>query len=155
MMSARSTPHHHSWSDTLAEKGLAMRKLFLASVAVFALSSAAHAANTATTVQMGGANSSSVTQNGVTNDSSSTTQIGFFNSATTLQGLGIPSLNNASTVSQTGGVVNTATTLQNAFGGNSSSISQSSFPLLPPNNSATVGQNSILLFGNTSTINQH
>jgi hypothetical protein len=132
-----------------------MRKLFLASVAVFALSSAAHAANTATTVQIGGANSSAVTQNGVTNDSSSTTQIGFFNSATTSQGLGIPSLNNVSTVSQTGGIVNTATTMQNAFGSNNSSISQSSFPLLPPSNSATVGQNSILLFGNTSVINQH
>jgi hypothetical protein len=58
-------------------------------------------------------------------------------------------------VSQTGGIVNTATTMQNAFFNNSSSISQSSFPFLPPNNSAAVGQNSILLFGNTSTINQH
>ncbi|WP_339032285.1 curlin subunit CsgB [Bradyrhizobium symbiodeficiens] len=132
-----------------------MRKLFFASVAVFALSSAAQAANTANTVQIGGANSSSVTQNGVTNDTSNTTQLGFFNSATTSQGLATPSLNNASTVTQVGGIVNTATTMQNAFGGNSSSISQSSFPLLPPSNSATVGQNSILFFGNTSVINQH
>ncbi|WGD56008.1 curlin subunit CsgB [Bradyrhizobium sp. CB1650] len=132
-----------------------MRKLLLASATLLALSSAAHAANTATTVQMGGANSSTVTQNGVTNDTSNTTQVGFFNSATTLQGLGTPSLNNASTVSQTGGIVNTATTMQNAFFNNNSSITQSSFPLAPPSNSATVGQNSIFLFGNTSTINQH
>lgn len=132
-----------------------MRKLLLASVAVFALSSAAQAANTATTVQMGGSNTSSVTQNGVTNDTSHTTQVGFFNTATTLQGVGTPSLNNLSTVSQTGGIVNSATTMQNAFFNNTSTISQSSAFFAPPSNSATVGQNSILHWFNNSTITQH
>src|SRR3954469_10057904 len=56
------------------------------------------AANTSTTAQLGVVSSSSVTQNGLTNDSSSTTQVGILNGASTMQGTSSPSLNNASTV---------------------------------------------------------
>ena len=69
-----------------------MRKFLFASVALFALSSAAQAANTSTTVQLGVVNSSSTTQNGLTNDSSSTTQVGLLNGQTTMQGVSSPSL---------------------------------------------------------------
>src|SRR3569832_2364149 len=79
-------------SDNLARKGYSMRKLFFASVAVFALSSAAQAANTSTTVQLGVVNGSSVTQNGLTNDTSSTSQLGIVNTASTMQGTGSASL---------------------------------------------------------------
>ena len=130
-----------------------MRKLLLASVAVFALSSAAQAANTSTTVQLGVVNSSSVTQNGLTNDSSSTTQVGILNGASTMQGVGSASLNNASTVNQIG-VQNSATTGQVAFGNNGSAITQNSFgPAALQNNSAGVGQLSVLGI-NTSTVSQ-
>jgi len=140
-------------SDNLARKGYSMRKLFFASVAVLALSSAAQAANTSTTVQLGIVNSSSVTQNGLTNDSSSTTQVGILNGASTMQGTSSPSLNNASTVNQVG-VQNTATTGQVAFINNGSSITQNSFgPAALQNNSASVGQ--LSGFGiNTSTVSQ-
>ena len=104
-----------------------MRKLFLASVAVLALSSAAQAANTATTVQVGLVNGSSVLQQGLINDSSSTTfQLGIVNSATTMQGTSSASLNNGSSVTQIG-VQNSATTGQVASGNNGSAISQNSF----------------------------
>jgi hypothetical protein len=130
-----------------------MRKLFLASVAVFALSSAAQAANTSTTVQVGVVNGSSVTQNGLTNDSSSTSQLGLVNSASTMQGTSSPSLNNGSTVTQIG-VQNSATTGQVAFGNNTSSITQDSFgPAALQNNAAAVGQ--LSGFGtNGSTVTQ-
>lgn len=130
-----------------------MRKLFFASVAVFALSSAAQAANTSTTVQVGLVNGSSVTQNGLTNDTSSTSQLGLVNSASTMQGTSSASLNNASTVNQIG-VQNSATTGQVAFGNNTSGITQNSFgPPALQNNSASVGQLSV--FGiNGSTVSQ-
>jgi hypothetical protein len=129
-----------------------MRKLFFASVAVLALSSAAQAANTSTTVQLGLVNGSSVTQNGLTNSSSSTTQVGILNGASTMQGTSSPSLNNASSVNQIG-VQNSATTGQVAFGNNTSGITQNSYgPAAFQNNSAAVGQ---LGFGiNTSTVSQ-
>jgi hypothetical protein len=129
-----------------------MRKLFFASVAVLALSSAAQAANTSTTVQLGLVNGSSVTQNGLTNSSSSTTQVGILNGASTMQGTSSPSLNNASSVNQIG-VQNSATTGQVAFGNNTSGITQNSYgPAALQNNSAAVGQ---LSFGiNTSTVSQ-
>lgn len=140
-------------SDKLVRKGYSMRKLFFASVAVFALSSAAQAANTSTTVQLGIVNSSSVTQNGLTNDSSSTTQVGILNGASTMQGTSSASLNNVSSVNQIG-VRNSATTGQVAFGNNNSGITQNSFgPAVLQNNSAAVGQLSV--FGvNTSTVSQ-
>ncbi|MDF0517905.1 curlin subunit CsgB [Bradyrhizobium yuanmingense] len=130
-----------------------MRKLFFASVAVFALSSAAQAANTSTTVQVGVVNGSSVSQQGLTNSTSSTSQLGIINSATTMQGTSDASLNNGSTVNQAG-VQNTATTGQVAFGNNSSSITQNSFgPAALQNNSAAVGQLSV--FGiNGSSVSQ-
>lgn len=130
-----------------------MRKLFFASVAVFALSSAAQAANTSTTVQVGIVNASSVTQNGLTNDSSSTAQVGILNGASTMQGTSSASLNNASSVNQIG-VQNSAATGQVAFGNNSSGITQNSFgPPALQNNSAAVGQLSV--FGvNTSGVSQ-
>lgn len=139
-------------SDNLARKGYSMRKLFFASVAVLALSSAAQAANTSTTVQLGLVNGSSVTQNGLTNSSSSTTQVGILNGASTMQGTSSPSLNNASSVNQIG-VQNSATTGQVAFGNNTSGITQNSYgPAALQNNSAAVGQ---LSFGiNTSTVSQ-
>ncbi|AWM08124.1 MULTISPECIES: curlin subunit CsgB [Bradyrhizobium] len=130
-----------------------MRKLFFASVALFALSSAAQAANTSTTVQVGLVNGSSVTQNGFTNSSSSTSQLGLVNSATTMQGTSSASLNNGSTVTQIG-VQNSASTGQVAFGNNSSGITQDSFgPAVLQNNAAGVGQLSV--FGtNGSTVTQ-
>ncbi|MBR0839143.1 curlin subunit CsgB [Bradyrhizobium liaoningense] len=130
-----------------------MRKLFFASVAVLALSSAAQAANTSTTVQVGLVNGSSVTQNGLTNSTSSTSQLGLVNNASTMQGTGAASLNNGSTVTQVG-VQNTATTGQVAFGNNTSAITQDSFgPAALQNNSAGVGQLSV--FGvNGSTVTQ-
>src|SRR3954469_25445004 len=96
-MSNSSKTASVTWSDHLNRKGYSMRKFLLASVAVFALSSAAQAANTSTTVQLGVVNGSSTTQNGLTNDSSSTTQVGLLNGQTTLQGASSASLNNAST----------------------------------------------------------
>jgi len=129
-----------------------MRKFLLASVAVFALSSAAQAANTATTVQVGLANGS-VDQQGHVNDSSTTFQLGLVNSASTMQGTTSPSLNNASAVTQIGVLGNTATTGQVATGNNSSSISQSTLFGFAPNNSAGVGQLSGGI--NLSTITQH
>lgn len=130
-----------------------MRKLFFASVAVLALSSAAQAANTSTTVQVGIVNGSTVSQQGLTNDTSSTSQLGIVNSATTMQGTSAASLNNGSTVNQAG-VQNTATTGQVAFGNNTSSITQNSFgPAGLQNNSASVGQLSV--FGiNASSVSQ-
>ena len=130
-----------------------MRKLFFASVAVLALSSAAQAANTSTTVQLGVVNSSSITQNGLTNDSSSTSQLGIINGATTMQGTSSASLNNASTVNQIG-MQNSATTGQVAFGNNGSAITQNSFgPAALQNNAAGVAQLSV--FGtNTSGVSQ-
>ncbi|MBR0711120.1 MULTISPECIES: curlin subunit CsgB [Bradyrhizobium] len=130
-----------------------MRKLFFASVAVLALSSAAHAANTATTVQVGLVNGSSVSQQGLTNDTSTTSQLGIVNNATTMQGTSAASLNNASTVNQIG-VQNSATTGQVAFGNNGSAITQNSFgPAALQNNSAAVGQLSV--FGvNGSSVSQ-
>jgi major curlin subunit len=130
-----------------------MRKLFLASVAVLALSSAAQAANTSTTVQVGVVNGSSVSQQGLTNDTSSTSQLGIINSATTMQGTSAASLNNGSTVNQIG-VQNSATTGQVAFGNNGSAITQNSFgPAALQNNAAAVGQLSV--FGvNGSTVSQ-
>ncbi|MBR0974957.1 MULTISPECIES: curlin subunit CsgB [Bradyrhizobium] len=130
-----------------------MRKFIFASVALFALSSAAQAANTSTTVQVGVVNGSSVTQNGLTNDSSSTTQLGILNSASTMQGTSSPSLNNASSVNQIG-VQNSAATGQVAFGNNTSGITQNSFgPAALQNNSAAVGQ--LSGFGvNSSTVSQ-
>ena len=130
-----------------------MRKLFFASVAVFALSSAAQAANTSTTVQVGVVNGSSVSQQGLTNDTSSTSQLGIVNSATTMQGTSAASLNNGSTVNQIG-VQNTAATGQVAFGNNGSAITQNSFGPAPlQNNAAAVGQLSV--FGvNGSTVSQ-
>ena len=71
-----------------------MRKLLLASVAVFALSSAAQAADAATTVQIGLANGSTVNQQGHVNNFSTTFQLGIVNSASTMQGTTSPSLNN-------------------------------------------------------------
>lgn len=120
-----------------------MRKLLLASVAAFALSSAAQAGNTSTTVQVGAVNGASTTQNGLTNSSSFTSQLGILNAATTMQGTSATSLNNVSAVSQIG-VQNSATTGQVAFGNNGSGITQNSFgfPTLQ-NNSASVGQLSI------------
>jgi len=136
-----------------ARKGFPMRKFFLASVAVLALSSAAQAANTATTVQIGIANGSTVDQQGHVNDSSTTSQLGFVNSASTMQGTTSASLNNVSSVTQIGVLGNSATTGQVATGNNTSGISQSTLFGLPPNNSAGVGQ----LGGglNLSTITQH
>ena len=130
-----------------------MRKLLLASVAVFALSSAAQAANTSTTVQLGVINSSSTTQNGLTNDSSSTTQVGLLNGQTTMQGASAASLNNASTVNQAG-IQNSSTTGQVAFGNNGSSVTQNSFgPAGLQNNAAGIAQ--ISVFGvNTSGVSQ-
>ena len=72
-----------------------MRKFILASAAVLALSSAAQAGNTSTTVQVGLVNGASTIQNGLTNSSSSTSQLGFLNAATTMQGTSAASLNNA------------------------------------------------------------
>src|SRR3954462_3833024 len=137
----------------LSQKGYSMRKLFFASVAVLALSSAAQAANTSTTVQVGVVNGSSVSQQGLTNDTSSTSQLGIINSATTMQGTSAASLNNGSTVNQIG-VQNSATTGQVAFGNNGSSITQNSFGPAPlQNNAAAVGQLSV--FGvNGSTVSQ-
>ena len=125
-----------------------MRKLLLASIAAFALSSAAQAGNTSTTMQVGGVNVASTTQNGLTNSSSFTSQMGILNGATTSQGTSAASLNNLSVVSQVG-VQNSATTGQVAFGNNGSGITQNSFgfPLLQ-NNSASVGQLSV--FGGTN-----
>ena len=122
-----------------------MRKFILASAAVLALSSAAQAGNTSTTVQVGLVNGASTTQNGFTNSSSSTSQLGFLNTATTMQGTSAASLNNASAVTQVG-VRNSASTGQVAVGNNSSGITQNSFgfPLLQ-NNAASVGQ--LSLFG--------
>ena len=130
-----------------------MRKFILASVAVLALSSAAQAANTSTTVQVGLVNGSSVSQNGLTNSTSSTSQLGLVNTATTMQGTSAASLNNGSTVNQVG-VQNTANTGQVAFGNNTSAITQNSFgPAALQNNSAGVGQLSV--FGvNSSTVSQ-
>ena len=130
-----------------------MRKFLLASVAVFALSSAAQAANTSTTVQLGVVNGSSTTQNGLTNDSSSTTQVGLLNGQTTLQGASSPSLNNASTVNQIG-IQNSSSTGQVAFGNNGSSVTQNSFgPAALQNNAAGIAQ--ISAFGvNSSTVSQ-
>jgi major curlin subunit len=150
------TTHHKPWhetSQTLARKEYSMRKLLLASAAVFALSSAAQAGNTSTTVQVGVVNGASTTQNGLTNSSSSTSQLGILNSASTMQGTSAISLNNLSTVNQIG-VQNTATTGQVAFGNNGSGITQNSFgPAVFQNNSASTGQLSI--FGiNTSIVSQ-
>ncbi|MCP3389041.1 curlin subunit CsgB [Bradyrhizobium sp. CCGB12] len=130
-----------------------MRKFIFASVAVLALSSAAQAANTSTTVQVGLVNGSSVSQNGLTNSTSSTSQLGLVNTATTMQGTSAASLNNGSTVNQVG-VQNTANTGQVAFGNNTSAITQNSFgPAALQNNSAGVGQLSV--FGtNGSTVSQ-
>ena len=130
-----------------------MRKFLLASVAVFALSSAAQAANTSTTVQLGVVNASSTTQNGLTNDSSSTTQVGLLNGQTTLQGASSASLNNASTVNQIG-IQNSSSTGQVAFGNNGSSVTQNSFgPAALQNNAAGIAQ--ISVFGvNSSTVSQ-
>jgi major curlin subunit len=132
-----------------------MRKLFLISVAAFALSSAAQAANTSTTVQIGAViNSASTTQNGLTNSTSSTTQVGLLNSAITSQGTSGISLNNASTVSQIG-IQNAAATGQAAVFNNSSKITQNSFgPLVFQNNSASTGQLSLFGLVNTSTVSQ-
>lgn len=130
-----------------------MRKLLLASVAVFALSSAAQAANTSTTVQVGLVNGASTTQNGLTNDTSSTSQLGLVNTASTSQGTSSASLNNASTVNQIG-VQNSAGTAQVAFGNNTSSITQNSFgPAALQNNAAGVAQLSVL-GANSSTVSQ-
>src|SRR5262245_16140056 len=115
-----------------------MRKLILASVALFALTAGARADNTATTFQFGAANGSSVNQPGHVNDSSTTTQIGIVNGALTLQGTTTPSLNNTSSVTQVG-AVNAAATGQVATGNNTSGISQNSIGGLP-NNFAAVGQ---------------
>ncbi len=115
-----------------------MRKLLLASAAVFALSSTAYADNTAITVQAGRANGSFVDQQGHVNDSSTTTQIGLLNGAITLQGTTTPSLNNTSGVLQIG-AVNAAVTGQVATGNNTSGIGQFSIGG-PPNNFAAVGQ---------------
>src|SRR3954469_5302104 len=101
-MSNSSKTASVTWSDNLNRKEYSMRKFLLASVAVFALSSAAQAANTATTVQVGLANGSSVDQQGHVNDSSTTFQLGLVNSASTMQGTTSPSLNNASSVTQIG-----------------------------------------------------
>lgn len=129
-----------------------MRKLLLASAAVFALSSAAHAANTATTVQVGIANVSAVDQQGHVNDTSSTTQIGIFNAASTNQGTTSFSLNNAQGTLQIG-AVNSASVGQVALGNNISGIGQFSIGN-PPANSATVGQ--LSAFGiNLSSVTQH
>ncbi|WP_025036918.1 hypothetical protein [Bradyrhizobium sp. DOA9] len=130
-----------------------MRKLFFASVAVLALSSAAQADNTSTTVQVGLVNGSSVSQQGLTNSTSSTSQLGIINSATTMQGTSSVSLNNGSTVNQIG-VQNSATTGQVALGNNGSAITQNSFgPAALQNNSAAVGQLSV--FGiNGSSVSQ-
>jgi major curlin subunit len=132
-----------------------MRKLLLVSVAALALSSAAQAANTSTTVQIGAViNSASTTQNGLMNDTSSTTQVGLVNGATTLQGTSGISLNNASTVNQIG-IQNTAVTGQAAVFNNGSKITQNSFgPLVLQNNSASTGQLSLLGLINTSTVSQ-
>lgn len=115
-----------------------MRKLLLASVAAFALSSAAQAGNTATTLQIGLVNGSSVDQQGHVNDSSTTVQVGLANGALTLQGTTTPSLNNASSVLQIG-AVNAAATGQVATGNNTSAIGQFSIGGAP-NNFAAVGQ---------------
>ena len=123
-----------------------MRKLFFASVAVLALSSAAQAANTSTTVQVGVVNGSSVSQQGLTNDSSSTSQLGIINSATTMQGTSAASLNNGSTVNQVG-VQNSATTGQVAFGNNGSSITQNSFGPAPLQNNAAAAEHAELSDG--------
>lgn len=152
-MSTSSKIGIRNQSDKLARKGYSMRKLFFASVAVFALSSAAQAANTATTVQIGAVNGSSVNQQGHVNDSSTTFQLGLVNGASTMQGTTSPSLNNASSVTQIGVFGNAATTGQVATGNNTSSISQSTLFGLPPNNSAGVGQIGGGL--NLSTITQH
>jgi major curlin subunit len=152
-MSTSSKTASVNWLDNLNRKGYSMRKLLLASVAVFALSSAAQAANTATTVQIGIVNGSSVNQQGHVNDTSTTSQLGFLNSASTMQGTTSPSLNNVSSVTQIGVLGNSATTGQVATGNNTSGISQTTLFGLPPNNSAGVGQ----LGGglNLSTITQH
>jgi major curlin subunit len=127
-----------------------MRKLLLASVAALALSSAAQAGNSSTTVQIGVVNGASTTQNGFTNSSSSTNQLGLLNSATTMQGTSSISLNNTSSVNQIG-VRNTATTGQVAFGVNNSGITQNSFgPGFFQNNSANVGQAGFLNLSNVS-----
>jgi major curlin subunit len=130
-----------------------MRKFILASIAAFALSSAAQAGNTSNTVQVGLVNGASTTQNGFTNSSSSTTQFGILNSATTMQGTSSISLNNASKVNQIG-VQNTATTGQVALGNNKSGVTQNSFgPGFLQSNTANTGQ--LSLFGvNMSTVSQ-
>ncbi len=115
-----------------------MRKLLLASAAVFALSSAAYADNTAITVQFGLANGSTVDQQGHVNDSSNTTQVGLVNGASTMQGTTTASLNNTSAVLQIG-AANGALTGQIATGNNTSTIGQFSIGG-PPNNFAAVGQ---------------
>jgi len=130
-----------------------MRKLFFASVAVLALSSAAQAANTSTVLQIGVVNGSSVNQQGTVNDSSSTTQLGFLNNASTMQGTTTPSLNNGSSVIQVG-ASNTATTGQVGLFNNTSGITQQSIGG-PPSNSAAVGQLSIIFGVNSSTVVQH
>lgn len=154
-----SSEYSHDVADVeddisnLTRKGYSMRKLFLVSVAAFALSSAAQAGNSSTTVQVGVVNSASTTQNGFTNSTSSTSQLGFFNSANTQQGTSSPSLNNASSVNQAG-IQNSASTGQVAFGNNHSSITQNSFgPAFLQNNSASTGQFSLLGI-NTSTVSQ-
>jgi hypothetical protein len=128
-----------------------MRKLLLASVAVFGLSSAAYADNTAITTQVGLVNGSLVDQQGHVNDNSTTAQFGFVNGALTFQGTTTPSLNNTSAVIQVG-AANAAVTGQVATGNNTSGIGQWSIGG-PPNNFALVGQ-----FGggaNLSGIVQH
>jgi major curlin subunit len=128
-----------------------MRKLLLVSVAAFALSSAAQAGNSSTTVQIGAVNGASTTQNGLTNSSSSTTQLGLFNSATTMQGASSVSLNNVSSVNQVG-IQNTASTGQAAIFTNGSGITQNSFgPGFLQNNSAGTAQLGLL---NSSTVSQ-
>lgn len=129
-----------------------MRKLLLASAAVFALSSAAHAANTSTTFQVGGVNVSTVNQQGHVNDSSLTTQIGFVNSASTMQGTTSISLNNAQGTLQIG-AVNSATAGQAALGNNLSGIGQFSIGN-PPANSTSVGQFSAFGGLNLSLVTQ-
>ncbi|MCK1391281.1 curlin subunit CsgB [Bradyrhizobium sp. 1] len=130
-----------------------MRKLLLASIAVFALSSAAQAANTSTTVQVGIINGSSVSQQGPTNNSASLSQLGIVNSGTAAQGTTSIGLNNGSSMTQVG-VQNSSSTAQVAFGSNASQVNQNSFgPPAAQSNSAGLFQ--FGFFGtNSSTVSQ-
>jgi len=130
-----------------------MRKFLLASVAVFALSSAAQAGNSSVTVQFGVVNGSSTSQQGLTNSVSSTSQIGFVNTASTAQGTTSISLNNGQSTNQAG-IQNSSSVTQLAVGNNGSAVTQNSFgPAALQNNASGVGQ--LSLFGlNASTVSQ-